>query len=227
MVISALQGEASAKTNQRPINDFLDQQGQRSDFTPTTGDLVGWLDPETLNFAWVDYAGLADALVPLGTAFTGKVTERPLKDGRVEVLVTLHTKNALAWAFNVLDANFNDPLFFETTPLIFGVRVQDLDEGTAPALASCTLTVKFIHGEPPGGELPDLVQLVNAPDEDQQLLQLKFHTSVSGDLRAQFGVEDGTPGRLIVSQNGLYVVPNAPWPGDFPVEKVVVKQVGN
>jgi hypothetical protein len=36
------------------------------------------------------------------------------------------------------------------------------------------LTVKFIHGEPAGGGLLDLLQLLMAPTEDQELLSLSF-----------------------------------------------------
>jgi hypothetical protein len=231
----AVQQKAFGQANQRPIEDFLAEQGQSGVFTPTTGDLVGWFDPGTLYFALVDYAGLADAYITeetggefsFNTTFNGKVTERPLKNGETEVLVKLTTKNALAWAFNVLDADFTDPLVFENEPLSFGARVQDVLAGATPALASCTLQVKFIHGEPIDGILPDLVQLVNNPTEDQELLQIKFHTSVAGELREQSGVEDGTPGRLNVSQNGLLNVPNPPWPGGYPVEKVVIKVLGN
>jgi hypothetical protein len=228
----AVQQQAFGQANQRPIEDFLAQQGQSGDFTPTTGDLVGWIDFDTLYFAWVDYAGLADEVVldgALGTSFNGKVTERPLKDGRTQVLVKLTTRNALAWAFDVLDIDPDDEFPFESTPLLFGARVQDVLAGATPALGSCTLQVKFIHDQPINADLPDLVQLVNAPTEDQELLQLKFHTSVAGELREQFGVVDGTPGRLNVSQNGLYNKPNPPVPDEpfFPVEKVVIKVVGN
>lgn len=113
----------------------------------------------------------------------------------------------LVWAFDIIEIDMEDPLPFDNTPLLFGARVQDVLEGARPALANCTLHVKFIHNQPLKGQLPDLVQLVTNPTEDQQLLKLGFFTSVLGELHDQFGVEDGSLGLLRVAQFGLFDVP--------------------
>jgi hypothetical protein len=169
----------------------------------------------------VDYAGLADdyAAGILGTQTTGTVTERPLSDGRAEIHVRLHTKNALTW---VVDdpADFNEPL-------LFGYRAPDLvPDGQEPALGESFLDVKFINTAP-GDPLPDLIQLVVAPQAGQELVFLAFRARANGPLRGLFGVEDGTPGRVTVVQTGLFMTPFRGAVADgFPVERIELHVVG-
>ncbi len=85
------------------------------------------------------------------------------------------------------------------------------------------LDATFIHGEPVGGDLPDLIQLAFSPTEDQELLTLSFHATADGEL------SDGTPGRATVQQKGLF---NTSGQGGaladgFPVEIVDLQAVGN
>jgi hypothetical protein len=125
----------AAAAVQRPISDFLSQQGTTMVFNAPVPDEIGWANaaPSTL-FAWFDYNGtaadyLAGFGIDLGTTTSGKVTERPLKDGRAEVQVILDTKNALTWA---ADPN-PDP---NADPPSFGYRPAELaaDPSLVPAL---------------------------------------------------------------------------------------------
>jgi hypothetical protein len=226
------EGVVVAAAGQRPIEDFVNRQGTfciYPDFTggtyadtcppdsplivPPVANFIGWTDLAEGIAASVDYAGLADAFAEgaFGTETTGTVTERPLKDGRAEIHVKLHTKNALSWVVDGFDF---------TGPLLFGHRAPDVEDGEEPALGESLLHVKFINPEP-GAELPDLIQLLYFPEDDQELLFLSFNA------RADAPPDDGTPGRVQVVQTGLFMTePQAPtWDG-FPVENIILLPVG-
>ena len=90
---------------------------------------------------------------------SGTVIERPLKDGRAEVTVLLHSKNVNAWVINLdLGGDFLDQI--KNKPTIFGHRPVDIRAGAKQALANPFLHVVFTIGYP-GAPLPDLVQLFN------------------------------------------------------------------
>ena len=206
MAVVLISAVAEAKTTIRPIEDFLKAQGTTVSFVPPVADYVGWADVGPVNFALVDYAGLAADYVAdtpgvsLGTKFTGHVTEKVLKDGRREVSILLKTKNALAWAFEIADIDPDDSLPFLTTPLAFGTRAQDVVLGVEPTLGKVSLQVVFIDEAPPGDPLPDLVQLMFNPGTDQEMVSLDFRAKAKGPLHAAFGVPEGTPGTLRVRQ---------------------------
>src|SRR5262245_20812041 len=126
---------ARRPTLTRPITDFLKQQGQH---------LIKGLVPEFLSFtananpdtgtndaASIDYAGLGAAVikqktqgtVDLRTQMDGVVYERPRPDGRADVTIQLHTRNALSFAITEPDADFDD----KGRPN-FGYRPQDIVE---------------------------------------------------------------------------------------------------
>lgn len=199
---------ATAQTRTRPIEDFLDAQGTMTSFVPPVPDYVGWVGGDWINFALVDYAGLAADYIEavtgdsVSTTFTGSVTETVLDDGRIQVRVCLKTENALAWAFEIADVDWNDPLPFLSTPLSFGQRAQDVVLGGEPTLAKSSLEVVFIHEGELGDPLPDLVQLVYAPEPDQVVILQDFRANAEGPLQDGFGDggEDGTPGRLKIRQ---------------------------
>jgi hypothetical protein len=185
---------------------------------------LGWGDPATGYQASVDYAGLADdwAGGVFGTETKGSVTERPLADGRAEVHVRLFTKDALTWVVDF--TGLPEECVWQTCPLKFGGRwtAEGGLEGE-PALGASFLEVKFINTAP-GAPLPDLVQLVYFPEEDQETEFLAFRSSASGQL------PNGTPGRAIVVQTGLFgllkpPVTNENWDG-FPAELIRVLPVG-
>jgi hypothetical protein len=216
------EGLVVAATGQRPIEDFVnaqgtfcfpDGQGGCLLFVPPVANFIGWFDPEQEIGASVDYAGLADAYAggAFGTETTGTVTERPLKDGRAEVHVRLHTRNALSWVVDGFDF---------TGPLLLGHRAPEVLAGAEPALGESFLHLKFINTAR-GAPLPDLIRLVVAPEAGQELVFLSFTAQAGGPLA------DGTPGRVQVVQTGLFMTASqAPtWDG-FPAEKVILSAVG-
>jgi hypothetical protein len=255
---------AQGHATQRPINDFLKAQGTYCFIPDGSADCVIFVPPVP-NFigssnntedtprqrsakrklcASVDYAGLADKTakelsgVSFGTTTEGSVTERRLSDGRAEVTVRLHTKNALTWVIegrerrgdeNELPPDCGEFLTgFASQPLLFGHRLNDvLDDKKDAALGDSFLQVVFIN-RMPGIPLPDLTQLFNAPEPGQQLRSFSFYASADGTLRARFGVPEGTPGRFHTVQTGLLF--RTPFKGatvdGFPAEQIILKAIG-
>src|SRR5262249_15680573 len=141
-------------TTQRPLGDFLSQQGTTSGFNtevPGLPDNIGWSTASTVSdgrFPLIDYSAKDAAFlstnfgINLGTGGTGNVHEVTLKDGRAQVSVELHTKNALDWAC-LSDPNNPTDLNSSSTPLVFGYRAQDLiaNPSLKPALAESHLQV--------------------------------------------------------------------------------------
>lgn len=169
----------------RPIEDFLNAQGQTSMFVPPVPDYTGWVDPDFITFALIDYAGLANAFIEtesegeisLNTRVDGTIIEHVQSDGKAEISVSLFTSKALAWAFMIADWCGEYP--FRDTPLAFGARAQDVLEGAKPALAQTSFHVTFMN-RAPGEELPDLVQLLNDPKPWQLPLKFNFSAIAKG-----------------------------------------------
>jgi hypothetical protein len=219
----------AAHAEQRPIENFVDAQGTYCFpdgsggcllFVPPLENFLGWTDLVHGLGISVDYAGLADDFTGgrFGTEFSGNVTERPLPDGRAEVHVRLHTRNALTWVLNRPDF-----LFPTDEELLLGYLVVDTDENS-PALADSFLDVKFINTAP-GDPLPDLIQLL--VEEPDRIRFIAFTASAKGPLRELFGVPDGTPGRAKVVQTGLFMTPGRGAVADgFPAERIELHVVG-
>ena len=217
----------------RPIQDFVSTQGTFCIddgsggcllFVPPVPNFVGWTVSGETIVASVDYAGLANGAFPCGTAnfgtqTEGTVLERPLRDGRAEVTVVLHTTNALTW---VADSDF------ATGPLLFGHRVCNVLAGADAALSDSQLQVVFINSAPAPAPLPDLLQLLFAPEPGQELISIYFNARATGTLRAAFGVPDGTPGRATVVQTGtLFRTHFGGATADgFPAERIDLRIVG-
>jgi hypothetical protein len=193
-------------------------------------ELFGWADGALMTiFAMVDYAGVADRWLQeqepgrpsLGTTVNGTVTERVLKDGRAEIHVVLHFKNALAWA-----GGFDEFLAGEREPLFFGATAPQVLAGAAPALASGTYQAKFIV--PAAGEpLPDLIQVAFDPRPGDEDLQLTFHAQARGVLHASSGYAEGTPGQLSIQQVGIFHTKSPVKANDpFPVESITLRPIG-
>ena len=219
----AATARASLPVRQRPLSDFLSTQGTTNIFIPPVPDFIGWGDNPPHQFASVDYAGLAAAWLltnggpNLGTQVSGNVTDRPLSDGRSLVSVVLHTTNANSWVVN-------NPGDFANDPLQFGYRAQDIlaNSALSPALSSCTFSVSF-KNTAPGAPLPDLVNafILGNAAPGQELRTLAFRSEGDGPLHAAFGVAEGTPGHLTVSQTGLLMTGFHGATNDaFPVERV-------
>ncbi len=240
---------AAGATTQRPLDDFLSAQGSFCIdngvggcllFVPPDPNFVGWSTmivppklpivpsrPEIPLFAGVDYAGLADAYA-LGDEpqMSGMVTERILNDGRAEVTVMLHTKNANAW---VIDLDLSGDVLDQIAnkPTLFGHRPIDVVNGAPQALGDSLLHVRFINPAP-GAPLPDLVQLVNFGVPGIELTFLAFNMSATGPLTEEYGVAEDTPGRCTIVQKGLVqkAGQSRALTDGFPVETINLSVIG-
>lgn len=227
----------------RPISDFLSAQGSVSVFnccTPMVPDYVGWTRPFATpaadqRLALVDYAGVANNWLvangypSLGTTLSGNITERPLADGRAEVSVILHARNALAYALPYDAAgpiNQN-----QLNALLFGFKPQDLlaDSSLQPALGESHLNVVF-KNTAPGDPLPDMVKLfvlgIAAPG--QEPVSVYFNATATGQLHALSGFPEGASGKLRIVQTGVLF--RGPFKGatadGFPAEIVELRRIG-
>ena len=220
---------ASSPVAIRPISDFVSTQGSTNIFIPPVPDYVGWTDNPLRQFASVDYAGLAAAYLVsnggpnLGTTTSGTVVERPLRDGGAMVTVILRTTRANSWVVPLPGDIANDPLQF-------GYRAGDLlaNPSLTPALSNSELKVSF-RNTAPGAPLPDLVAFIlgNA-GPGQELRTLAFRSDGDGPLHALFGVPEGTPGHLTVTQTGLLMTGFHGATADaFPAERVDLHPIGN
>lgn len=212
-------------------------------FVPPVANFFGWdtlqeVPPQHRNVqqplrcASVDYASLANAKVEellgisLGTTTSGTVTEHLRDDGRAEVSVRLYTKNALIWVASGGDG-IRGTCNFTTDPLLFGYRVNDVLRGEDPALGESFLQVKFINTAS-GAPLPDLLQLIYAPEPGQEPPSfISLTARAEGTLRGNFGVPDGTPGRAEVIETGLFITQSRGATADnFPVERINLNVTG-
>ena len=208
---------ASDVVVQRPLSDFLSQQGTTDLFVPPVPDYVGWFsDPARppIRLAFVDYAGIEGKWIQdhggpaLGTTVSGTLTERPLPDGRAEVSLVLHTRRAQTWVipFDLEAFQNGDIGQLSTAPVLFGHRAAELvaDASLEPGLSVCDMVWVF-DNTAPGAPLPDLVNafLFGNVAPGQELIRFSIRANGSGPLRAAFGVEEGTPGRSVVSQTGI------------------------
>jgi hypothetical protein len=254
LVFPATARAAANKTTTRPITDLLSTQGTFCVddgsggcflFVPPDPNFLGWsedldrdnngvLDHSSL-FAGIDYAGLANAYPGgNGPQMTGTITERPLKDGRAEVTVILHTKNANAWIIELsLDDLNGDTLgAIAGKPTLLGHRPVDVLAGGSQALADSVLHVTFINSAP-GAPLPDLLQLLNFPDTlpGTEVKFVSFKAEVKGAFTAEYGVPEGTPGACSVVQTGLFMASGQPMQGefadDFPTEFIKCRTTGS
>jgi hypothetical protein len=229
----------AAGSHQRPLSDWLSQQGTTSVFFPPVPDLVGQLncdDPplQPTRFSLTDYTGNFNAWIKanggpdLGTSVSGSVTEIPLADGRALVYVNTRAKNALTTVWGPTDVDFPGPL-------LFGRSAAEVAAGaTGYALGENNMEIKFINTAP-GDPLPNQVILFgNLPGilPGQELISWRYTARAQGELRAAFGVPDGTRGRFMTSQTGLLDMP--PHAGDtcfglpdvFPVETMFLQALG-
>jgi hypothetical protein len=231
----AAMGDGPAK--KLPLSAFLDTQGSQNIYVPPVPDYWGWTAPPPGvktpapdyvggNAGACDYAGLANKWLvengghDLGTSYSGSVTTRALKDGRMLVQVELHTFNALTFGLRILAPPYGD---FATDPPIFGARAQDVLAGATPGIGECHAS--FAWKQNPG----PLVDFNHAWDEPGfELVNLSFRANASGPLTALAGYgPDGTPGRLIISETGFLRTPGGGATADaFPAEFVEVHATG-
>jgi hypothetical protein len=200
---------------QRPFSDWLDAQ---ANVNPATcySTTPAWLPPDFSVIALADYTGKIGACVQnlggpaINTTVKGTVSERDLPDGTAEILVNVHFTNALAYA-----GEFGVGVTFGYYP---GTELLGHPE-LKPGLANGHLQVQFIILYP-GAPLDDLIFT--------DVTFIRFSATASGPLRAAFDVPEGTPGRFVVSQTGLF---NTPGRGQgvadgYPAEIVRVYKAG-
>ncbi len=227
-VVAAHAQKNSTSVRFRPIEDFIMAQGT---LVPLYEASDVWTDPDSMRAVFVDYLGLANRWIEemsggalsLGTEIDGTVIERPLADGRAEVTVQLHTKNALTWAA-VLDPDAvpPDPPWGE---LLFGFYAQEVLDGKTPVLGDSHFKWVFIN-DAPGAPLPDLLsQFILGPTVEPMMLS--FEASASGVFRDAFGVPEGTPGKMEVTQTGPFrALGLSYWISGWPAEHIHLRVTG-
>ena len=214
--------EAKNGATKRPISDFLQEQ--------TLGDIVDWISFESNTDpsyrARVDFVGVINEGVAkpngadFGTSFTGSVTEKTRKDGRTDVHVVLHGKKVFYFVATV-------PTFF---PIVSG-RLAGANVFGGLSIDTCTTRydLKYITTNAPGEAMPRLVPLLFNTPNDWEVVQSKLTAQGDCELRAEFGVPDGTRGRFSLNMNGLM----HPKGGDittgdtFPVAQIKLRAVGS
>jgi hypothetical protein len=206
LAVCVCSARAFAATTHRPISEFVDAQGTFCIddgaggcviFVPPVANFVGFTDTKHNLGISFDYAGLSDDPLggALGTTFSGTISERTLKDGSVIITIHLHTSNALVY---VIPFDPTDPSNqFGENPLIFGTRVTDVQAGAQPALGDSTFDLEFTNSAP-GLPIPDLEQLLFAPEPGQTLLSATFRGTANG----QFA--NGSPGKVHVIERGIF-----------------------
>jgi hypothetical protein len=213
IALSGLAASASAQTTKRPLADWLG---------PNLAEPIGiiWTEPSNPTWAFIDYFGRNASIVGLnlGSTFEGQVTEKARKDGRADVRVVMHARKVLSYAYDTSIAAY-----------VFGHFASQVATGSDPALADVLLTVDFVNVAP-GAPLPSLARLSFFPSPDYALNKLSLVASADGTLRAAYGVPDGTPGRLQLTQRGLYDVsglPNNGQDNNFPAEHINITVTGD
>ncbi len=233
---------ADGPAKQRPLSDFLSTQGGATINTALGPAFWAWTAPPPGvktpapsfiggNAAACDYAGLDNKWLVvtmgrpdlnLGTTVTGSVSERALEDGRILVQVELHTKNALTFGIRITYADFGD---WVNDPLIFGARPQDVLAGATPGIGECHAS--FAWRQYPGALL-DIGDAFAFGQPGFEFVNLSFRANATGPLSAAAGLgPTGTPGRLFISQTGMFrtTFKGATVDG-FPAEYVEVRAIG-
>jgi hypothetical protein len=225
VALLALLGTVQANAQgarQRPFSDWLNAQGNPIKPNICYYSILGWSTPDFSTFALADYSGKMGACVTANggptfhPVFRGTVTERDLPDGTAEILVNEQFTNTYAYAL--------DTTQFPLRTLLGSAQYQYLGQPTPTAVASGMLQVKFIIPFP-GAPLPDLEDAVFSGAVES----ISARINGDGPLRAEFGVPEGTPGKFVVSQTGLFNIPgrgNGVADG-FPAEIVRVFKAGN
>ena len=212
-VLLAVPTPSWAQAEQVPIDDFIaaQQVGPPTTWTP-------WVDPATNQWVYFDAFGTFNQRysLDLGTSFDGRVTIRPLADGRAQVSVVLHTRNGLCWGFRGSPVPAN---------LVFGNRPSVVQGGATPALGDAVTRVEFTMPSP-DAPLPDFFEIGT---EDYPLESMAAVVNCDGEFRAASGYPDGTRAKARTTQTGLYDTGrkvDCAVEDCFPAEKVEFWPVG-
>lgn len=198
---------AEAATVFRPFSHYLDAQGTNATTVPPVPDFIGWSDPLTEDFSvirWVsvDYNGTSaqylndnyDLGIP--TTVSGSIKETQTAKG-VFVTVTVHTENALTFAFT----SSGSPDFLND-PLDFGYRPHELiaNPELQPALGTSDFSITF-NNHVAGADIPDLLDLFATRLGD--VVDLSFKSTSTGTFHAISGFSEGAQGTVKNHQRGL------------------------
>jgi len=202
------------KSWSRAIEEFLVQQGTYCIddgsggcklFAPRIANYLAWFDPSQDRTIAVDYAGLVKAWLEsqgrdaFGAQITGSVMEQVQSDGRSMITVDLHMMNATS--FMVQGPELQSPAIFGYYPM------ELMNPPNHPALGDAHLHLAFVNPQP-GMAIPDLIQLVTAPNPGQEILDFQFHYD------GNWMLPDGSMQHVMVSRAGPFQ-PAFPTPGPF------------
>jgi hypothetical protein len=167
--------------------------------------------------AWINGHG-GDVATP---SYSGKVTERPLADGRTLITVTLRSSNAITYVWEDVE-----PEWWEG-PMLFGHRSTEILAGAEPTYGSFTAQFRYITAAQPGDPMEDALDVIFEPDEGHELVMIRFSGHAFGPLREDSGWAEGTPGRASNQQVGLFQARGGgAVEDDFPTEGVRLQAVG-
>lgn len=166
-------GTQPGQTMSYPISKFLASQGTFCAdngmggcalYMGPAGNYLGWYNRAQSMSAAVDYAGMASNWLmqngrSIGTTINGTVIEEVLPDGSRRVTVDLHGDRVMAFVTTGSDLR---------NAASYGYKTGELrNSANAPALGHTTLRATFIL--PAGAPMPDLMQLIVAPQAGQKL----------------------------------------------------------
>lgn len=146
-----------------------------------------------------------------GTVITGAVSEAKQRDGGALVRVDLFAAHAFTW----VGSPFTD------STVLFGNRIDAVQAGAAAAFGNSHLRIDFFMPAM-GAVLPDLIDLFLNHVDGRGLRSLTFSSDSFGELRAAFGVADGTRGEAEVAIVNLTMNNTGP---NIPVDHVIVSVV--
>lgn len=199
-------------------------------FVPNNPNYNGWGVAPTTPFcqyfttAAIDYAGVINNWLiqnghpSLGTTTSGSVTEKRMPDGSGQVTVELSTRNALSWGG--CDPNFD----FATATVLFGNTPNAVLAGATAALGSSHYRAVYSELQYGVAPLQDLIK-VNYGLNGYKWISQQFFSSSSGPLHSAFlGVPNGTPGQMVVVQNGTFNTVGKGAIDGFTAERVQITQ---
>ncbi|MBI4905111.1 MAG: hypothetical protein HY820_15865 [Acidobacteria bacterium] len=225
IVCVALAGTLNAQTTKLPIADFLAVQGESSLFLYPVKDYLGWgqglcpsgglscLKPPYTDYcvgyiAGVDYAGLAEKYIAdsggpsSGTVMEGSVLVQDIGNNRVEVTVSLHTRNALTFVMEppqkqvIPGTSCTSPanVDFATWPLVLGARANTVPP---PSLAQRALGESIFHIKYQAAKDKPLMDLMDLFfNHYTDIREYSFHAVADGPMPG------GARGKVTVQQAG-------------------------
>ncbi|BCS35793.1 hypothetical protein TBR22_A50270 [Luteitalea sp. TBR-22] len=200
---------SAAQAVHRPIADFIGPN--------LAAPSVIWTEPGNPNYAVIDYFGrlATNQGLNFGSTYDGQVVERALPDGTALVSVSLRARKVLMYAVDTSQAN----------AVVFGHSAPQVKAGARATLGDAMLTLEFVNTAP-GAPLPSLFTIIFGPSVQKVLLV----ANAKGTFNAAYGVPDGTPGMLHVTQRGIYDAPgfdgNPSQDNVFPAESINLTVLG-